>query len=190
MRLSEVAQPYPMQRGQHAVLTLPTPGIGSWGGWKDHRAKGDRRPESLLRTYEPQPIIRSPVSLWILCFHFGWPAAGFLQFSPPLSPQRSPPFSPPFFQVSGLGHQAPGTGDQVQAQVQEICPLSSIQSSIHFGWPVAAPGGRWRAFFNSALHSVLNAVLHSVLSCLLTHLPPRPKPSFLSLRESPAPHRI
>ena len=33
------------------------------------------------------------------------------------------------FQVSGLSHQEPGTGDQVQVRVQEICPLSSIQPS-------------------------------------------------------------
>ena len=30
------------------------------------------------------------------------------------------------FQVSGLSHQEPGSGDQVQVQVQEIRPLSSI----------------------------------------------------------------
>jgi hypothetical protein len=50
------------------------------------------------------------------------------------------------FQVPGLGHQVPGSGFQVRVQVQEICPLSSIQSSIHFGWQVAAPGGGWRVF--------------------------------------------
>ena len=33
-------------------------------------------------------------------------------------------------QVSGLGHQEPGSGVQVRAQVQEICHLSSIQPSI------------------------------------------------------------
>ncbi len=60
---------------------------------------------------------------------------GAFPFSPPLSPQRSPPFS----------------------------PLSSIQPLPRFRWQVAAPGGGWRGFFNSALHSVLNAVLHSVL---------------------------
>jgi hypothetical protein len=39
-----------------------------------------------------------------------------------------------YFQVSGLGHQAPGSGIQVRVQVQEICHrfshLSSIQPSI------------------------------------------------------------
>ena len=44
------------------------------------------------------------------------------------------------FQVSGLSHQEPGSGDQVQ----EIRPLSSIQPSFSFrvaggslGWQVA-----------------------------------------------------
>ena len=44
------------------------------------------------------------------------------------------------FQVSGLSHQEPGSVDQVQ----ESRPLSSIQPSFHFGWQVAASGGRWR----------------------------------------------
>ena len=36
------------------------------------------------------------------------------------------------FQVSGLGHRGPGTGDQVQVRVQEIChPSSVIDSVIH-----------------------------------------------------------
>ena len=50
------------------------------------------------------------------------------------------------FQVSGLGPQVPGTGAQAQVRVQEICPLSSIVDSVilRLGWPVAAPGGRWR----------------------------------------------
>ena len=43
-------------------------------------------------------------------------------------------------------------------------------SHLHLGWPVSAPGGRWRVFFHSALHSVLNAVLHSVLRDRLSHL--------------------
>jgi hypothetical protein len=38
-----------------------------------------------------------------------------------------------YFQVSGLGHQAPGSGIQVRVQVQEICHrfshLSSTQPS-------------------------------------------------------------
>ena len=51
------------------------------------------------------------------------------------------------FQVSGLSHQEPGAGNQVQVRVQEIChPSSVIDPVIHFGWQVAAPGGRWRAF--------------------------------------------
>ena len=32
------------------------------------------------------------------------------------------------FQVSGLSHQEPGTGDQVR--VQEVCPLSSVIDSV------------------------------------------------------------
>jgi hypothetical protein len=67
------------------------------------------------------------------------------------------------FQVSGLSDQEPGTGAQVQVRVQEICPLSSIQSSTHSGWQVAAPGGRWRVF-HSVLHSALNAVLRDLSS--------------------------
>ena len=56
------------------------------------------------------------------------------------------------FQVSGLGRQVPGSGVQVRVKVQEICPLSSIQSS-----------SRVAGIIHSALHSVLNAVLHSAL---------------------------
>ena len=61
------------------------------------------------------------------------------------------------FQVSGLSHQEAGTGDQVQVRVQEICPLSSIQSSFHSGWQVAAPGGRCRGF------SIQSSVIDSAL---------------------------
>ena len=32
----------------------------------------------------------------------------------------------PFFQVSGLGRQVPGSGEQVQVQVREICHLPSV----------------------------------------------------------------
>ena len=81
------------------------------------------------------------------------------------------------------------------------------------------PGWRVAGLIHSALNSVLNAVLHgqprqaraargaaptprqslprySILHTRYSRsssslvLPPRPKPSFLSLRESPAPHRI
>ena len=41
------------------------------------------------------------------------------------------------FRVSGLSHQEPGSGGQVQVRVQEIRPLSSIQPSFHFRWRVA-----------------------------------------------------
>ena len=114
-------------------------GDGGWrladSGWESRRAMGDRKPESLLRTDEPQPIIRSPVSLWILCFRSGWPVAGLLQFSPLLSP--------PFFQVSGLGHQEPGTGGQVRVRVQEICPLSSVIDSVIHSFRVAGGSSGW-----------------------------------------------
>ena len=45
------------------------------------------------------------------------------------------------------------------------------------GWQVAAPGGGWRGFFNSALHTVLNAALHSVLRVVFSPpcLAPLPK---------------
>ena len=56
------------------------------------------------------------------------------------------------FQVPGLGNQEPATGDQVQVRAtglsippsvidSAICHLQSIQSSIYFGWQVAAPSG-------------------------------------------------
>ena len=41
------------------------------------------------------------------------------------------------FQVSGLSHQEPGTGDQVR--VQELCPLSSvIDSALFYSQPLSA----------------------------------------------------
>ena len=43
----------------------------------------------------------------------------------------------PRWQVAGV---PPSVIDSV------ICHLSSTLSSIHFGWPVAAPGGGWRRF--------------------------------------------
>ena len=46
------------------------------------------------------------------------------------------------FQVSGLSHQEPGTGAQVQVRVQEICPLSSVIDSV----------------LDSALHSPFNSL--------------------------------
>ena len=79
------------------------------------------------------------------------------------------------FQVSGLSHQAPGTGAQVQVRVREIYPppalsdrlshLSSvIDLAIHsFRVAGGSPGWQVAGLFHSALHSVLNAVLHSVL---------------------------
>ena len=73
------------------------------------------------------------------------------------------------FQVSGLSHQVPGTGAQVQ--VREICPLpalsdrpshlsSVIDLAIHsFRVAGGSPGWQASGLFHSALHSVLNAVL-------------------------------
>jgi hypothetical protein len=49
------------------------------------------------------------------------------------------------FQVSGLSHQVSGTG--IQVQVQEMCPLSSMQPSV----------------IDSVIYSALHSVLHSVL---------------------------
>ncbi len=51
------------------------------------------------------------------------------------------------FQVSGLGHQVPGPGIQVQVQVREICHLSSVIDAV--------------------IDSALNAVLYSVLALSL-----------------------
>ena len=71
------------------------------------------------------------------------------------------------FQVSGLGHQVPGSGIQVQVRVRELShrPISR--------WRVAASGGGWRAICHlssvidaviySALYSALHAVLYSAL---------------------------
>ncbi len=73
-----------------------------------------------------------------------------------------------YFQVSGLGNQEPPTGDQVQVRApglsippsvidSAICHLPSIQSSIYFGWQVAAPGGGWREA--CPLSSVIDSVI-------------------------------
>ena len=69
------------------------------------------------------------------------------------------------FQVSGLSHQAPGTGAQVQVRVQEIRLLSSVIDSAISRFRVAggSPGWPVAGLFHSVLHSVLNAALHSDL---------------------------
>jgi hypothetical protein len=94
-------------------------------GWGYIRAKGDRK----ICCGHMNPA-NHPVSGFPLDFMISLRVAGGGAF--PFSPL----FSPPFFQVSGLGHQAPGTGDQVQVRVREICPLSSTQSS-----PLRVAGG-------------------------------------------------
>ena len=65
-------------------------------------------------------------------------------------------------QVSAIRIQARVIRFRFGAGINRFSPLSSIQSSVHFGWPVAAPGGRWQAFY-SALHSALHSFLHSAL---------------------------
>ena len=79
------------------------------------------------------------------------------------------------FSVSGLSHQVPGTGAQVQIRVQEIRPLSSIQPSPRFGWQVAAPGGRRQDFSiqpstqssiqSSVIDSAIDSAIHSAALC-------------------------
>ena len=61
-------------------------------------------------------------------------------------------------QVSAIRSQARVIRFRFGARINRFSPLSSIQSSIHFGWPVAGA-----TKIRSALHSVLNAVLHSAL---------------------------
>ena len=56
-----------------------------------------------------------------------------------------------YVQVSGLGHQVPGSGVQVRGQVQEIYLLSSAIDSVLY------------SVLNAALHAVLNSVLHPAL---------------------------
>jgi len=88
-----------------------------------------------------------------------------------------------------FGRSGSGAGFSTQPSIQPstqsslidsaICHLPSIQSSNHFRWQVAAPGGRWRDFcppssiqssvIDSALHSALNAVLYSVLPDRFSH---------------------
>jgi hypothetical protein len=60
----------------------------------------------------------------------------------------------PRWQVAGV---PPSVIDSV------ICHLSSTLSSIHFGWQVAAPGGRWRVFrpLSSIQSSVIDPVIDS-----------------------------
>ena len=67
-----------------------------------------------------------------------------------------------FFRVSGLGRLVSGSGVQVQAQVQEICHLSSVIDAAIFPVRVAGGGPGWRVagLIHSALNSVLNAALH------------------------------
>ncbi len=48
------------------------------------------------------------------------------------------------FQVTGLSHQASGTGDQVQVRVQEISPLSSVIDSVIHSFQVAGGGPGWQ----------------------------------------------
>jgi hypothetical protein len=49
------------------------------------------------------------------------------------------------FQVSGLGHQVPGSGVRVRVQVQEIChPSSAIDSGG--GWQLQVAGGGFYPF--------------------------------------------
>ena len=49
-------------------------------------------------------------------------------------------------QVSAIRIQARVIRFRFGAGINRFSPLSTIQSSVHFGWPVAAPGGRWQAF--------------------------------------------
>ena len=57
------------------------------------------------------------------------------------------------FQVPGLGHQVSGTGFQVQVQVQELSPLSSVLDSA----------------INAVLYSVLQSSCPQVLETNLPH---------------------
>ena len=77
-----------------------------------------------------------------------------------------------FFRVSGLGRLVSGSGVQVQAQVQEICHLSSVIDAAIFPVRVAGGGPGWRVagLIHSALNSVLNAALNSALIHRLGHL--------------------
>ena len=60
------------------------------------------------------------------------------------------------FRVSGLGHQVPGSGVQVQAQVREIRPLSSAIDSVIFS------GGGCQA--SSIQPSVVNSAIRHLSS--------------------------
>ena len=68
-------------------------------------------------------------------------------------------------QVSAIRIQARVIRFRFGAGINRFSPLSSIQSSVHFGWPVAAPGGRWQAFY-SAIHSFLHSALRDRFSPL------------------------
>jgi hypothetical protein len=73
------------------------------------------------------------------------------------------------FRVSGLGHQVPGTGIQVQVQVRVFGHLSSVIDSVIVPFRVAggSPGWQVAGLFHSVLHSVLNAALYSALCSVL-----------------------
>ena len=88
-------------------------------------------------------------------------------------------------QVSGLSHQEPGSGDQVQ----EIRPLSSIQPSFHFGCQVAAPGGRWRdlSIQSSTQSSTQPSIQSSHFTPAIRHLSSI-QPSTLPLYQCMHPH--
>ena len=72
-----------------------------------------------------------------------------------------------------------------------ILPPSSMQSSSHFRWRVAAPGGRWRAIchlssvIDAVIDSVLYSALHSALNAVLNSALPLP----LSVRQPPTANR-
>jgi hypothetical protein len=142
-------------------------------GLKEKRAKGNRRPDDGLgypfSGLRPRPsgsrhgssgsgsgpgLIDSA-----LCPRFSHPFISGGRWQPQVAGGRL--FIQPSIQSSTQSSIQPSVIDS--ALCHRPSHLSSIQSSVHFGWPVAALGGGWRAFY-SALHSVLNAVLRAVFS--------------------------
>ncbi len=92
-----------------------------------------------------------------------------LQPSDPRALRSSKTRSGPRSRPSGAWCGYPGSGAGVGHPV--ICPLSSIQSSSHFGWRVSAPGGRWRAY------SIQSSTQSSTLSSIQSSGPRIPVPS-------------
>jgi hypothetical protein len=72
-----------------------------------------------------------------------------------------------YVQVSGLGHQVPGSGVRVRVQVQEISHLPLIKPSSQVAG--GSPGWRAAGFIHSVLHAVLHSVIHAVIQFCLCH---------------------